>query len=261
MEKLVKYVARVSVYSRRKSEELIKSGKVRINNEVVTELSAIVNADSSVTIGNEIKKEAAKIYIALNKPAGYMSDLMDPRRRKLARDLIKMNMKIFPVGRLDYHSEGLMIFTNDGEFANMIMHPRYGVEKEYLVKIKGSLKRDEVKQMKDGIAINGELYKIENIRFISKAVKRPTNERKSLGGKNIGRKQEMFNAWYSVTINEGKNRMIRKIAEAVKHPVMKLKRIRIGRLELGSLQPGKYRYFEKQEVFGSSRKKMHCKKI
>lgn len=254
MEKLIKYVARVSTYSRRKSEELIKSGKVRINGVIVTELSAMVSADSSVTIHNEIiTDEIPKIYIAVHKPVGYMSDLKDPRGRKLARDLIKVNMKIFPVGRLDYHSEGLMIFTNDGEFANIIMHPRYGVEKEYLVKVKGSLKKDEVKKMKDGVLINGDLYKIENIRFLREAIKRHTNVRRVLE-KSIARKQEANNTWYKITINEGKNRMIRKIGEAVGHPVLKLKRIRIGKLELGNLEPGKYRYFEKQEVFGNSKK-------
>jgi 23S rRNA pseudouridine2605 synthase len=261
MEKLVKYVARVSEYSRRKSEELIKSGKVKINGDIVTELSAIVNPDSSVTIHNEIiKDEIAKIYIALNKPVGYMSDLKDPRGRKLARNLIKINMKVFPVGRLDYHSEGLIIFTNDGEFANIIMHPRYGVEKEYFVKVKGFLKKDDIKKMKEGVLINGELYKIENVRFIREALKIRTNKQRVIE-KSIVRKQETGNTWYRITINEGKNRMIRKIGEAIGHPVLKLKRVRIGKLELGNLEPGKYRYFEKHEVFGNSKKAIQNKKI
>jgi 23S rRNA pseudouridine2605 synthase len=94
-----------------------------------------------------------------------MSDLQDPRGRKLARELINIDAKLFPVGRLDYHSEGLMIFTNDGDFANTIMHPRFGIEKEYLVKVKGSFGKDEIKKMKEGIPIDGEIYKIEGIHF------------------------------------------------------------------------------------------------
>ncbi len=263
MERLSKYVARVSSFSRRKSEDLIKAGKVKVNKEVVLEPFRQVEPSDFILIDNQIMEyEPIKLYIALYKPDGFMSDLQDTRGRKMARDIIKIDVKLFPVGRLDYHSEGLMIFTNDGDFANEIMHPRYEIEKEYLVKFKGLLSRDEINKIKQGIMIGDskreygkhesgydekkqsaipshkkekglatkELYKVEEIRFAHAATK---------------------NAWYTVVINEGKNRMIRKIGEAINHPVLKLKRVRIGGLQLGDLQPGEYRYFEKKEILGS----------
>jgi 23S rRNA pseudouridine2605 synthase len=264
MEKLIKYVARVSLYSRRKSEELIKAGKVRINNAVVTEPSAAVTSVDSVSVNNEVVySDPVKLYIALNKPDGYMSDLQDPQGRKVARELINIDVKLFPVGRLDYHSEGLMIFTNDGDFANTIMHPRYGIEKEYLVKVKGVFEKDDVKKMKEGIVIDGEVYKIEGIHFVRHALKNTARDRKQkivkratphrLFRKEDRTESETKNTWYSVIINEGKNRMIRKIGDAMSHPVLKLKRIRIGKLELENLQPGKYRYFEKREALDTSK--------
>lgn len=263
MERLSKYVARVSSFSRRKSEDLIRAGKVKVNKVVVLEPFRQVEPTDIVLIDNQIMEyEPVKLYIALYKPDGYMSDLQDTRGRKMARDIIKIDVKLFPVGRLDYHSEGLMIFTNDGDFANQIMHPRYEIEKEYLVKFKGLLSRDEMNKIKQGIMIGDskreygkhesgydekklpvvpsykkekgtvvkELYKVEEIRFAHAATK---------------------NAWYNVIINEGKNRMIRKIGEAIDHPVLKLKRVRIGGLHLGDLQPGEYRYFEKKEILAS----------
>jgi len=272
MEKLVKYIARISTFSRRKSEELIKTGKVKINNVVVMEPSVMVTSEDSVSVNNIIiQSETVKLYIALYKPDGYMSDLQDPRGRKLARELINVDIKLFPVGRLDYHSEGLMIFTNDGDFANEIMHPRYGIEKEYLVKIKGTLKKDEIKRMKEGVVIDGEVYKIEGIDFVRDALKNTARERKQEMAKKITHNRfikggdkaylETKNTWYRIIVNEGKNRMIRKIGDVMNHPVLKLKRTRIGRLELGDLQPGKYRYFEKDEAMGIAKNKRKKKSV
>jgi 23S rRNA pseudouridine2605 synthase len=266
MEKLIKYVSRVSTLSRRKSEELIKSGKVRINTIVMTEPSAAVTSEDSVSINNEmIQSQPMKLYIALYKPEGYISDLQDPRGRKIARDLIDIHVKLFPVGRLDYHSEGLMIFTNDGDFANEIMHPRYGIEKEYLVKMKGVLKKEEVERMIKGVVIDGEVYKLEGIQFIRTAIRNAFREKQiattrsadAQSSSKRGNRPDLGakNSWYRIIVNEGKNRMIRKIADAMKHPVLKLKRVRIGRLELDDLEPGRHRYFEKDEAMGSPRKK------
>jgi 23S rRNA pseudouridine2605 synthase len=266
MEKLVKYIARVSLLSRRKSEDIIKNGKIKINNKVVTDPSVYVDSKDSVSINNEtVNSQTVKLYIALYKPDGYMSDLQDPLGRKLARELIDIDVKLFPVGRLDYHSEGLMIFTNDGDFANEIMHPRYGIEKEYLVKTTGMLKKEEILKMKEGMLIDGETYKIEGIQFIRNAMRNTAREKQQkitneIHYKSSIRKKarpdlEAKNSWYSIVVNEGKNRMIRKIADAINHPVLKLKRVRIGRLELDDLQPGKYRYFEKDEATGITKKK------
>lgn len=233
MERLSKCLARFSAFSRRRSEELIRAGRVRVNNVVVLEPQHKVIPDVDVIfLDNKVIDAKIKyINIALYKPVGYISDLQDVRNRKVARGLIDIDVKIFPVGRLDYNSEGLIIFTNDGDMANIIMHPRYEVEKEYLVKFKGILNIDEVLQMKKGINIQGDMYKVKSVKYIRPSVK---------------------NTWYSVLIDEGKNRMIRKIGDAIGHPVLKLKRVRIGNLALGDLKPGEYRFFDKNELFGKT---------
>ncbi|HOW54306.1 MAG TPA: pseudouridine synthase [Syntrophorhabdaceae bacterium] len=228
MESLLKFLSRESAFSRRHSEELIREGRVKVNKEKVTSPTFSVSPQDIITVDDKVVRQGTIfVYIALYKPAGYLSDLKDPRGRKMARDLIKHDLKLFPVGRLDYSSEGLMIFTNDGETANYIMHPRYGVTKEYLVKFKGIPSRETIKKMKKGITIDGELYRADDVRPF---------------------KISVSNAWFKVTVNEGKNRMIRKMGEAAGHPVLKLKRVRIGKLLLGDLNPGEYRHVEKNEI-------------
>lgn len=228
MESLLKFISRASTFSRRRSEELIRDGRVKVNGHVITSPSITVSDQDTVAIDNKtLHSQTINVYIALNKPAGYLSDLKDTRGRKLARDLIKHDLKLFPVGRLDYNSEGLMLFTNDGETANYIMHPRYGVTKEYLVKFKGIPSRETIRKMKNGLTIDGELYRADEVRTVRAA---------------------QNSAWCMVVVNEGKNRMIRKMGDAVGHPVLKLKRVRIGKLLLGDLNPGEYRHVEKKEI-------------
>lgn len=228
MESLLKFISRASTFSRRRSEELIRDGRVKVNGHVVTSPSTTVSDQDTVAIDNKtVHSQTINVYIALNKPAGYLSDLKDTRGRKLARDLIKHDLKLFPVGRLDYNSEGLMLFTNDGETANYIMHPRYGVTKEYLVKFKGIPSRETIRKMKNGLMVDGELYRADEVRTVRAA---------------------QNSAWCMVVVNEGKNRMIRKMGDAVGHPVLKLKRVRIGKLLLGDLNPGEYRHVEKEEI-------------
>ncbi|OPY01285.1 MAG: Ribosomal large subunit pseudouridine synthase B [Syntrophorhabdus sp. PtaB.Bin047] len=228
MESLVKFLARAGSFPRRQAEALIREGRIRVNEAPALSPSLQVGPRDRVLLdGRPLSAENIKVYIALNKPDGYMSDLRDVRGRKLARDLIKHDLRLFPVGRLDYHSEGLMIFTNDGDLANEVMHPRYNVTKEYLVKFKGLLTAEAVTRMKKGMLIEGELYQAEAVRLVRKA---PAN------------------VWYSIIVNEGKNRMIRKMGAALGHPVLRLRRIRIGKLHLGDLNPGEYRHIEKNEI-------------
>ena len=228
MESLVKFLARVGPFPRRQAETLIHEGRVRINGVTATSSSAQVGPNDTVTSdGVVLGAQEIKVYIALNKPDGYISDLKDPRGRRLARSLIKHDLRLFPVGRLDYHSEGLMIFTNDGDLAHRVMHPRHNVTKEYLVKFKGMLPGEAVTRMKKGMFIEGELYQADTVRLVKKA---PAN------------------VWYSIVVNEGKNRMIRKMGAALGHPVLKLMRVRIGKLRLGDLNPGEYRHIEKNEI-------------
>lgn len=228
MESLVKFLARVGPFPRRHAEALVRAGKVKVNDAAAVSPSLQVGPQDRVSVdGQVVSAETIKVYIALNKPEGYISDLKDPRGRKLARDLIKHDLRLFPIGRLDYNSEGLIIFTNDGDLANYVMHPRYSISKEYLVKFKGLLQKESVAMMKKGIRVEGELYQADEVRLV---------------------KRSPANAWYSIVINEGKNRMIRKMGDALGHPVLKLRRVRIGKLRLGDLNPGEYRHVEKNEI-------------
>lgn len=228
-ERLSKFLEHSGIASRRKSEEIIRSGRVTVNGVKVSEPQFKVDDDrASISVdGKPVKRVSANLYIALYKPVKFLSDLNAADDRDLARNLIKIEGYLFPVGRLDYSSEGLIIFTNDGEFANKVTHPRYQIEKEYLVKFKGALNREEMNQMKHGLVIDGSLHKVEKISYI---------------------KASLQNSWYSIVLREGKNRMIRKMGEKMGHQVLKLKRVRIGSIGLGSLRPGEYRFLEDYEI-------------
>lgn len=224
-ERLSKFLARAGVASRRKSAAIIASGRVSVNGVIVDSPShPVTPASDVVTLDGTaaIKLPSRLLYIALYKPIGYISDLSDPCGRKLARDLIDLDEPLFPVGRLDYNSEGLMLFTNDGEFANSIMHPRYQTQKEYLVKLSGRLTMEDRKRMLEGIVIDGAVYRVTSLEPF---------------------KETSANAWYRIILTEGKNRMIRKLAGTIGHRVIKLKRTRIDGVTLMGLQPGRYRRF------------------
>lgn len=228
MESLIKFLSRVGPLPRRQAEIFIREGRIMVNNIPATSLSAQIGPNDTVSCDGVVLAAATiKVYIALHKPDGYISDLKDPKGRKLARNLIKHDLRLFPVGRLDYHSEGLMIFTNDGDLAHQVMHPRHNVAKEYLVKFKGVLDKDAVARMKKGVVIEGEVYKAEAVRIAKRSV---------------------ANVWYTMIVNEGKNRMIRKMGDALGHPVLKLIRVRIGKLSLADLKPGEYRHVERNEI-------------
>ena len=181
----------------------------------------------NVTVDNRtINTNNNPLYIALYKPVQYLSDLVSEKNRKVTRTLIPIKTYLFPIGRLDYNSEGLMLFTNDGDFANRIMHPRYGVEKEYLAKFKGIISDDLLYEIRKGLLIENSVYRVDSIKFINLS---------------------FSNSWYNIILKEGKNRMIRKIGSKIKHPVLKLKRIRIGPVKLGNLKPGEFRLLTDKE--------------
>jgi 23S rRNA pseudouridine2605 synthase len=231
-ERLAKFIARCGVASRRKSEEIVRSGRVKVNRAVVTDPAHAVDAASDVVwLDNDAVSPASKRrYIALYKPVGYLSDLADTegRDRPLARSLISLTGALFPVGRLDYTSEGLMIFTDDGEFANHIMHPRYKVEKEYHVKLSGSLTSEEIGRATSGLMVEGQRYRVKAIAPIRSAAER--------------------NTWYRITATEGKYRHIRRLAEGLAHHVLRLRRVRIGPVRVSGLKPGEWRFLEPDEV-------------
>jgi len=227
-ERLSRFLSRSGIASRRKCDDIIKNGRVKVNNIVVLDSFYRVNSNyDNVTLDNcEIKFNNKLIYIALYKPNRYLSDLVPEGIRDVARTLIPIDSYLFPIGRLDYNSEGLMLFSNDGNLANKIMHPRYGIDKEYLVKLKGSLSEELLNNVTKGITIDGIPYRVTLIEFI---------------------KASLSNSWYRIILQEGKNRMIRKIGNQIKHPVLKLIRVRIGPIKLGSLKAGEYRYLSERE--------------
>jgi 23S rRNA pseudouridine2605 synthase len=226
--RLSKFVAQNCSLSRRKADILITSGAVKVNNYVLKEPYKQITENDVVYVYNKkVDSSVKKIYIKLYKPAKYLSDLAYDDPRKLAINLINISHYVYPVGRLDYSSEGLLLFTNDGEFAYRIMHPKFGIEKEYHVKLKGIPSIDDIESITRGVKKDNIFYRIERVRLLKKTEN---------------------NSWYSFVVKEGKNRMIRIIGDAIGHPVMKLKRIRIGDIYLGKLEPGKYKFLTTKEI-------------
>jgi 23S rRNA pseudouridine2605 synthase len=227
-ERLSKYLSNSGIASRRKCDDIIKSGRVKVNDFTVLEpfYRVLPNKDNVTVDNRTLNTNNNPLYIALYKPVQYLSDLVSEKNRKVTRTLIPIKTYLFPIGRLDYNSEGLMLFTNDGDFANRIMHPRYGVEKEYLAKFKGIISDDLLYEIRKGLLIENSVYRVDRIKFINLS---------------------FSNSWYNIILKEGKNRMIRKIGNKIKHPVLKLKRIRIGPVKLGNLKPGEFRLITDKE--------------
>jgi 23S rRNA pseudouridine2605 synthase len=227
-ERLSKFLSNRGVASRRKCDEIIKQGHVKVNDIIVLEpFYCVLPNKDKVTVDNcSLNTRNNLIYIALYKPVQYLSDLVSETNRKVTRTLIPIKTYLFPIGRLDYNSEGLMLFTNDGDFANRVMHPRYGVEKEYLAKFKGVISDDLLYEIRKGLLIENSVYRVDSIKFINLS---------------------FSNSWYNIILKEGKNRMIRKIGSKINHPALKIKRIRIGPVKLGDLKPGEFRLLTDKE--------------
>ncbi len=233
-ERLQKYMARCGVASRRKCEEIILSGKVKVNNEIVNELGVKINSEVDIVSydGKIIKPEEKKLYIMLNKPEGYITSVKDEKGRKTILDLVKVDERVYPIGRLDYDSSGLILLTNDGEIYNKIIHPRVKIGKKYIVLCKGEFSKDELIRFENGIDIGGYVTAKAKIEIIDKEK-----------GKN-----NSINTLVEITIHEGKNRQIRRMCEALGHPVISLNRISIGDLKLGYLKKGQWRNLTENEL-------------
>jgi len=230
--RLQKYIADCGVTSRRKAEDLIVEGVVTVNGEVVNELGSKVNpVEDTVQVKGEVidRDSVDKIYAVLNKPRGIISSVSDPEGRETVVDICRgIKTRVYPVGRLDYLSEGLLIMTNDGEFSNKILHPSYEVTKVYEVKVFGILNEKILTKVRQGIRSEGELLKPLSVRVL---------------------KQFQTKTWLEFRLNEGKNREIRRICEACGLTIDKLKRVAIGGLSLDGIKPGKYGLFTKGEIF------------
>ena len=228
MERLQKVKAQAGICSRRKAEELVKDGKVKVNNEVATLGMQVESSDTITVCGKLIRKEE-KVYFLLNKPRGVICTASDDKNRKTVVDLIKTDKRIYPVGRLDYDTTGALILTNDGELANVLMHPKNGITKVYYVKMEGKLLGDEIHTLERGIVVDNKTLKPDKIKF-----------RKYDASTNV--------TYASVILHEGHNHEIKKLFEYINHPVIKLKRESIAFLDILSLKSGEYRMLNPKEV-------------
>lgn len=229
-ERLQKFMARCGVASRRNSEKLIQAGKVKVNDTIVTELGVKIDTvkDSVYVNGVEIFLEENKVYIILNKPEGYLSTLKDERGRKTVLDLTgDIEERIFPIGRLDYDTSGLLIMTNDGDIYNKVIHPREKINKVYEATIKGIPSAEEINLFCSGIDIGGYVTAPAEIVIL---------------------KKDKETSKVKITIHEGKKRQIRKMCKMISHPVITLRRISIGNIVLNDLEKGKWRYLTDEEV-------------
>lgn len=228
-ERLQKYMASCGVASRRKCEDIILQGRVKINGKVVKELGLKINDEKDkVTVDNKIiKREEKKVYIALNKPEGYVSTVKDERGRKTLLDIVKVKERIYPIGRLDYDTSGLILLTNDGDVYNKIIHPREEKRKIYNAIIKGIPCEEDIIKFKNGIDIGGYITAKAKFKILS---------------------IDKGLAEVRIEIHEGKNRQIRKMCDAIGHPVLVLKRIQIGKIKLGNLEKGSWRYLDEEEI-------------
>ena len=229
MERLQKFIAASGLCSRRKAEELIKMGKVEIDGEVVTELGVKVSGKESIVVDGELLRREEKEYYLLNKPREVITSCSDDKNRKTVVDLIETDSRIYPVGRLDYDTTGVLLLTNDGEFANIMMHPNNKIDKVYIAKIRGIIKGDSINKLKNGVVIDGK--KAEKCRVKLRKTDLKTNS-----------------SIVEITIHEGRNHQVKKMFEAVGFEVLKLKRERVGIFTLQGLTSGDYRRLSPKEV-------------
>lgn len=223
-----KYLSSCGIDSRRKCEELVKQGRVRINGKVISELGTDVKDDDSVEVdGRIVALSHKKIYVMLNKPKGCVSTVSDDKGRKTVLDFVKLKERIFPVGRLDYDTEGLLLLTNDGEVTNKITHPKNTVKKIYSVRVEGEPTAAELKKLRNGVEYQGVKYSGANVVV--------------LGAEGGGTRLE-------ITVTEGKNHEIKNMIESLGRRVLFLKRVAIGSIRLGGLGRGEWRFLNGREL-------------
>ena len=230
LERLQKILSRAGVASRREAETIITSGRVSVNGSVVTELGTKADAgcDRITLDGKPVRAKMERLYLLLYKPAGYMTTLKDPEGRPVVTDLLKgVTERVYPVGRVDYNTEGLLLLTNDGEWANRLAHPRHEVEKEYLVKVRGTASADQLGKLAQGVELDDGRTAPAIVSTVHETDR---------------------NTKIAITIHEGRYRQVRRMCEAVGLSVVSLKRTRYGFLDLGTLKPGEFRLLSPQEA-------------
>ena len=226
--RLQKYLAEAGIASRRKAEKLIEQGEVKVNNKIVTELGTKIDLqkDKVEYKGKIVVRQEEKVYILLNKPIGYVTTAKDQFNRDSVLDLVKVNQRIVPVGRLDMYTSGALILSNDGEFVYQVTHPKHEIEKTYTVTIKGIITKEEVEMLKKGVIIENYTTRPAKVKILKT-------------------EEEKRQSRLEITIHEGKNRQIRKMCEAVGHKVLALHRSKIAGIEVKDLPLRKMEIFEK----------------
>ena len=230
LERLQKIIANAGVASRRKAEELILDGSVTVNGRIVRELGTKADPEEdAIKVGGKlIHLPQKKTYIALNKPKGYITSMSDPQGRPVVIELLKgVKGKVYPAGRLDYDTEGLLLLTNDGDLAYILMHPSHEMPKTYLAKVKGIIEDKAIERLERGIRLREGITAPAVVKKIKKTD---------------------ANSWIEITVHEGRYRQVRRMLEEIRCPVLKLIRIRYGPIDLGDIPQGKYRHLTSQEV-------------
>ncbi|NDI34314.1 pseudouridine synthase [Chengkuizengella sediminis] len=231
MERLQKVLANAGIASRRKSEEIILAGRVEVNEKIVITLGVKVDPEEDIikVDGRPIKSES-KVYVLFHKPKGVISSVKDPEGRQVVTDYLKkVKQRVYPVGRLDYDTEGLLLLTNDGEFSNLMTHPKHHIEKTYFVTVKGVPHGSQLDRLKEGIELDDGKTAPAEVEYHD--VNPDKNE-----------------SIISITIHEGKNRQVRRMFEALSIQVKKLRRVQFGFLSLHGVSRGKFRYLQTNEV-------------
>lgn len=230
MERLQKVLAKAGITSRRKAEDLILAGRVSVDDEIITTLGFVVQDGSVVKFDGKKVEGENKVYYLLHKPRRVICSLKDERDRKTVIDLIDSNERVFPVGRLDYDTSGVLLLTNDGDFANEMTHPRYHLPKTYEVKIDGILSSQEIKLLESGIKIDDDTVTLPaKLKVINKSLAKKTTD-------------------FELIIQEGKNRQIKRMMEALGYTVIRLHRSKMAFIECKDLNPGEYRSLKPAEI-------------
>ena len=230
MERLQKIISKTGFASRRKAEELISKGKVKVNGEIITEMGYKASYDDFIEVnGIPLNKTEDKVYFLLNKPRGVVTTTKDEKGRKTVVDLIKTNKRIYPIGRLDYDTTGLILLTNDGELTNYLTHPRNKIEKVYVAKVEGIVTKEELKKLCNGVIIDGKKTGKAKAKILKIDKKNNTSV-------------------VELIICEGRNHQVKNMFKAINHNVLKLKRESVAFLTLDGLKPGEYRSLKLKEI-------------
>ncbi len=226
--RLNKFISNAGITARRKADELIFTGRVTVNMQTVTEPGTKINPEKDVVKvdGEKVKPQTEFIYVVLFKPRGYVTTTHDEKGRPTVMDLIGLNTRLYPIGRLDYDTDGVLLLTNDGEFSNMMMHPRHKIFKTYFAKLDKPIEENDERKLREGVMIDGKPTSRAKVRIIP-----------NTGDQNI---------W--ISIHEGRNRQVRRMLETLGYLVQRLKRVEYARIGLDGLKPGEWRYLTPEEL-------------